>query len=446
MSIQSVVCKQDVNESPASLTLEVRSDGLGRNESPNTPSVTKLKLHVNAVHKLYAQLHARQMTAMNYIRVGREIPDSITKYDLTEIIAVLCRKLDWVEEEPDPVEVTSRPSKCDILKKTVEAGTKADVPKTEESLSTRDKSSAFEKNSSLEAADGSEIHYIEEQKTKSIQIDPLEDKPKLATMIDDDSMDQSKTTQKDGEKLFPCAYCGKTFNLKWSRKMHERTHWDVKPYKCSYCDYRTITKKALQRHEMIHTGVKPFSCSQCYYQCHTSSDLGKHQFVHTKEKNFTCTYCSKKFKTNKNRRSHERRFHLKTNEENFKTKRNEELFDRTYTLYKQARPVKPINCPLCDKTFLRVDDLRSHRNSCITNYSKQSLLKANSSYKQQEKIEPKRQSLLKPNANNQLPGDVKTFSCSLCGKTFSQEAQYLKHVPGSIACFQEKRKHREVIG
>ena len=138
----------------------------------------------------------------------------------------------------------------------------------------------------------------------------------------------------------------------------------------------------------------------------------------------------------------------KGNTVNFKTKRNEELklFDRTYTLYKQARPVKPINCPLCDKTFLRVDDLRSHRNSCIANYSKQSLLKANSSYKQQEKIEPKRQSLLKPNANNQIPADVKTFSCSLCGKTFSQEAEYLKHVPGSIACFQEKRKHREVIG
>ena len=60
MSIQSVVCKQDVNES---LTLEdVRShDGLGRNENPNPASVTKLKLHVTAVHKLYAQLHARQV-------------------------------------------------------------------------------------------------------------------------------------------------------------------------------------------------------------------------------------------------------------------------------------------------------------------------------------------------------------------------------------------------
>ena len=75
---------------------------------------------------------------MNYIRVGRQIPDSITKYDLTEIIAVLCRKLGWVEEEPDPVEVTSRPSKCDILKKTVEGGgTRAVITKTEESLSIR---------------------------------------------------------------------------------------------------------------------------------------------------------------------------------------------------------------------------------------------------------------------------------------------------------------------
>ena len=75
---------------------------------------------------------------MNYIRAGREIPDSVTKYDLTEIIAVLCRKLDWVEEEPDPVEVKSQSSKCDLLKKTVEGGgTRAVITKTEESLSIR---------------------------------------------------------------------------------------------------------------------------------------------------------------------------------------------------------------------------------------------------------------------------------------------------------------------
>ena len=133
--------------------------------------------------------------------MGREIPDSITKYDLTEIIAVLCRKLDWVNEEPDPVEVKSRDisGKCDISKKPDQGGTMAVVPKTEKSLSASDKLPVLEKNSSLEAADGSE-----NQNNKDL--DPLEGNPKLAAIIDD-SMDQSKIVQKDGVELFPCAYC-----------------------------------------------------------------------------------------------------------------------------------------------------------------------------------------------------------------------------------------------
>ena len=36
--------------------------------------------------------------------LGQEIPDKVTKFDLIKIIHLLCKKLDWIDEDEEPME------------------------------------------------------------------------------------------------------------------------------------------------------------------------------------------------------------------------------------------------------------------------------------------------------------------------------------------------------
>ena len=59
----------------------------------------QIKLKETAIAVLLAELHTSQMVAMYVMASGSEMPESVSKSDLTEIIFVLCRKLDWIKEE-----------------------------------------------------------------------------------------------------------------------------------------------------------------------------------------------------------------------------------------------------------------------------------------------------------------------------------------------------------
>ena len=61
----------------------------------------KIKLTKKAFEILTGELEFNQMGALYLMGLGKSIPDNITKLDLLIIIGVLCRHLDWIEEQDD---------------------------------------------------------------------------------------------------------------------------------------------------------------------------------------------------------------------------------------------------------------------------------------------------------------------------------------------------------
>ena len=61
----------------------------------------QIKLKETAIAILLSELHPTQMIAIYLLASGAEMPESVSKSDLTKIIYVLCTKLDWIREEPE---------------------------------------------------------------------------------------------------------------------------------------------------------------------------------------------------------------------------------------------------------------------------------------------------------------------------------------------------------
>ena len=55
-----------------------------------------------------AELHPNQMGAFYLMRLGVQMPDTISKTDLTNIITFLCKKLCWIEEEVGVVSTSDK--------------------------------------------------------------------------------------------------------------------------------------------------------------------------------------------------------------------------------------------------------------------------------------------------------------------------------------------------
>ena len=59
----------------------------------------RIRLNFKAMQVLFDELPPHELEAMHLMVLGKEMPDKITKQDLTVLIAFLCRKLDWIEED-----------------------------------------------------------------------------------------------------------------------------------------------------------------------------------------------------------------------------------------------------------------------------------------------------------------------------------------------------------
>ena len=67
-------------------------------------SEVKLKLDFEAMQILMGELQQIQIQAIYFIGQGQEMPETVTKVDLTSIIRVLCKILGWIEAESSPKE------------------------------------------------------------------------------------------------------------------------------------------------------------------------------------------------------------------------------------------------------------------------------------------------------------------------------------------------------
>ena len=58
-----------------------------------------MKLNFSGMAFLVAELTKREMFAIYWMRFNKEMPDQITKADLVRIVHVLCKKLNWIEQD-----------------------------------------------------------------------------------------------------------------------------------------------------------------------------------------------------------------------------------------------------------------------------------------------------------------------------------------------------------
>ena len=60
-----------------------------------------MKLTFEAMQTLMDELQQNEMWAIYLMGLGKEMTDKVTKTDLTNIIRVLCKNLEWIEGDPD---------------------------------------------------------------------------------------------------------------------------------------------------------------------------------------------------------------------------------------------------------------------------------------------------------------------------------------------------------
>ena len=61
----------------------------------------KIKLTSQAIGILTSVLPPSAMGVIYLMGMGMTMPDDVTKHDLIKVISVLCKKMDWIEEEKE---------------------------------------------------------------------------------------------------------------------------------------------------------------------------------------------------------------------------------------------------------------------------------------------------------------------------------------------------------
>ncbi|RZC42243.1 zf-AD domain containing protein [Asbolus verrucosus] len=252
-----------------------------------------------------------------------------------------------------------------------------------------------------------------------------------------------------GEKPFSCHYCEKKFAKKQHLTDHLRVHTKEKPHACEFCDKRYSQRTPLTLHiRAIHNGEKPHACLICPKLCNkgfkTHRQLKSHSDVHRPEKSYYCDVCEKYLQTQGELSKH-KRYHSNytglmccgrryRSEETYRAHQNfchqttyicdvcQKTFKRMSNLkthekiHKEGYKPPSFNCDKCDKTFSGKKDLKLHVESIHEGKPPQficeicgKIVKSRTSLKDHLKIHS---------------GD-KSVICTYCGKSFTSQ-RYLK--------------------
>ncbi len=258
----------------------------------------------------------------------------------------------------------------------------------------------------------------------------------------------------EGNQLFTCQTCLKTYKLKTSLRRHQKIHSDSKAAVCNVCKRRCTGKSDLKRHMEMHTQErfpcpkctttfntsasrtrhiryiheKPdaFPCDRCDYKFSLQSRLTKHYKIHTTKEidyPFQCNICEKRFLFNRYLKLHLQTMHIK------KTQISCSICDKVYSTngklkehikYDHAEAHQEIRCPECHKTFSRPHSLKKHLVMHSSDSHPWKCNLCNKEYTQKVHL----------TAHKLEHSGKRPFFCSLnkCGKCFSSEIKLKRHI------------------
>ncbi|XP_025858774.1 zinc finger protein 597 [Vulpes vulpes] len=209
----------------------------------------------------------------------------------------------------------------------------------------------------------------------------------------------------EAKNLYKCPECDESFSDNSYLVLHQQTHSGEKKHKCGDCGKIFNHRANLRTHRRIHTGEKPYKCAECGSSFRQHSHLSRHMNVHVKEKPYTCGICGRGFLWLLGLSQHQKIHITKkacecTDCSKYGQKTNIALHEKTHTLATQydcaqcvkcfGKPsnlilpeqgheddsehcsdcgenmllfskFKPLKCPECTMTFLRVSELISHQ-------------------------------------------------------------------------------------
>ncbi|XP_053697129.1 oocyte zinc finger protein XlCOF6 [Sabethes cyaneus] len=167
--------------------------------------------------------------------------------------------------------------------------------------------------------------------------------------------------QSSRRRDYQCPYCPKSFYGSSLLNIHIRTHTGEKPFPCDLCNKSFPSTGALRKHRRCHTGERPYRCDQCSGTFSARETLNRHRKTHTGERPHHCTMCDKRFIQATQLRAH---MFNHTGENGFACIQCDAAFGRKARLEEHIRFVhnseERITCDVCNKGFLRYDDLKRH--------------------------------------------------------------------------------------
>ena len=234
-----------------------------------------MKLTYEAMQILMEELQQNEMWAIYLMGLGKEMTEKITKTDLTNIIWVLCKNLQWIE--------VSRDDLVNDRENTTAVNQNGNI--SSDLLIENVSSQPIETVEYTPTKDESENHSQEDVCNTEIETEPNCGIETVGFPIVNTTEEMHENQQDISRNLsFDCSVCDQKFSKENYLEAHIFMKHDNQkkdqPLKCSYCAKEFKQYMKLMIHERIHTGDKPFSCSQCGKKFSQSQNVKIHERIH----------------------------------------------------------------------------------------------------------------------------------------------------------------------
>jgi len=201
----------------------------------------------------------------------------------------------------------------------------------------------------------------------------------------------------NGDRLYKCSQCFKTFRKKVHLNQHCRIHSGEKPYGCEYCEKRFTQLSHLWQHRRRHTGERPYKCD--YANCSKSftqlSNLQSHLKTHGDNRSIAALSAAHENINNNN-----------TSNNNTNVNNN-------------GTSIHSFKCNKCHNVYSNKEELQIHISSKHNdNHHHQSNMMNDSNNNNN-------------NNNKSKTSQNKRHFCELCHKRFATEGVISKHIQQS---------------